>query len=37
VNLIGGQMSIDATSRGTTVRVSVPLGGGHEKTAHSSR
>jgi PAS domain S-box-containing protein len=37
VNLIGGQMNIDATSRGTTVRVSVPLGGGHEKTAHSSR
>jgi len=35
LNLIGGRLDIHTTSRGTTVRVTVPLGDGHEKTADS--
>jgi PAS domain S-box-containing protein len=36
VKLIGGQLEINSTSQGTTVRVTVPLRGGErEKTAHS--
>jgi PAS domain S-box-containing protein len=36
VKLVGGRLEIDSTSQGTTVRVTVPLGGKeHEKTAHS--
>ena len=38
VKSIGGQLDIDSTARGTTVRVTVPLGGEkYEKTAHSDR
>jgi signal transduction histidine kinase len=36
VNLIGGRLEIDSTSRGTIVRVAVPLRDGHEKTTHSA-
>jgi PAS domain S-box-containing protein len=37
VNLIGGQLEIDSTNQGTTVRVTIPLGGNErQKTAHSS-
>jgi PAS domain S-box-containing protein len=35
VKLIGGRLEIDSTSSGTTVRVTVPLGGGSEKPSHS--
>jgi signal transduction histidine kinase len=35
VNLIGGRLEIDTTDRGTVVRVTVPLGDGHEKTTYS--
>ena len=36
VNLIGGQLEIDSTNQGTTVRVTIPLGGNErQKTAHS--
>jgi PAS domain S-box-containing protein len=34
VNLVGGRLDIDATARGTTVRVTI-LGDGHEKAPHS--
>jgi PAS domain S-box-containing protein len=35
VNLIGGQLEIDSTDQGTTVRVTIPLGGNeHQKTGH---
>jgi NO-binding membrane sensor protein with MHYT domain/two-component sensor histidine kinase len=38
VKLIGGRLDIDSTACGTTVRVTVPLGGEErEKTAHSDR
>ena len=38
VKLIGGQLDIDSTAHGTTVRVTVPLGGKEsEETAHSDR
>lgn len=38
VNLIGGQLEIDSTNQGTTVRVTIPLGGNErQKTAHSAR
>jgi PAS domain S-box-containing protein len=38
VKLIGGRLEIDSTARGTTVRVTVPLGEKEsEKTAHSDR
>lgn len=33
---IGGRLEIDSTTRGTVVRVTVPLGEGSEKTAHST-
>ena len=36
VNLIGGQLQIETTTRGTTVRVTVPSGDGREKASHSS-
>jgi len=36
LNLIGGRLEIDRTDRGTVVRVTVPLGDGDEKTAHST-
>jgi PAS domain S-box-containing protein len=37
VNLIGGQLEIDSTDQGTTVRVTIPLGGNeHQKTVHSA-
>jgi signal transduction histidine kinase len=36
VNLIGGRLEIESTTRGTTVRVTVPLGGGSEKASHSA-
>jgi signal transduction histidine kinase len=36
VNLIGGRLEIDTTDHGTVVRVTVPLGDGYEKTAHSA-
>jgi PAS domain S-box-containing protein len=37
VNLIGGQLEIDSTNQGTTVRVTIPLGGNErQKTAHSA-
>jgi PAS domain S-box-containing protein len=36
VKLIGGRLGIDSTSHGTTVRVTIPLGGDErEKTSHS--
>jgi PAS domain S-box-containing protein len=35
VNLIGGRLEIDSTTRGTTVRVTVPLGDEREKASHS--
>jgi signal transduction histidine kinase len=35
VNLIGGRLEIVSTTRGTTVRVTVPLGDEREKTSHS--
>ncbi len=36
VKLIGGQLDIDSTSHGTTVRVTIPLeGNAREKAAHS--
>jgi PAS domain S-box-containing protein len=35
VKQIGGRLHIDSSSRGTTVSVTIPLGGGgHEKTSH---
>jgi PAS domain S-box-containing protein len=38
VNLIGGQLHIDSTSQGTTVRVSIPLGRGEsENTSNPDR
>jgi PAS domain S-box-containing protein len=38
VKLVGGQLEIDSTSQGTTVRVTVPVGGKErEKAAHSDR
>jgi PAS domain S-box-containing protein len=38
VKLVGGRFEIDSTGQGTTVRVTVPLGGNeHEKTSHSDR
>jgi PAS domain S-box-containing protein len=33
---IGGRLEIDSTTRGTIVRVTVPLGEGSEKAAHST-
>ena len=37
VKLIGGQLEIDSTNQGTTVRVTIPLGGNErQKTAHSA-
>jgi two-component system NarL family sensor kinase len=35
VNLIGGRLEIESTTRGTTVRVTVPLGDEREKASHS--
>ncbi len=35
LNLIGGRLEITTTNQGTAVRVTVPLGGEHEKTADS--
>ena len=37
VNLIGGRLEIDTTNHGTAVRVTVPVGDGHENTKHSGR
>ena len=38
VKLIGGRLDIDPTSHGTTVRVTIPLGGDErEKTSHYDR
>jgi PAS domain S-box-containing protein len=38
VKLVGGRLDLESTSHGTTVRVTVPLGGKErEKTAHSGR
>jgi two-component system, NarL family, sensor kinase len=38
VKLVGGRLDIDTTAQGTTVRVTVPLGGKErEKAAHSGR
>jgi signal transduction histidine kinase len=38
VKQIGGRLHIDSTSRGTTVNVAIPLGGGsHEKTSNFDR
>jgi PAS domain S-box-containing protein len=35
VRLIGGRLDIESTNQGTTVRVTMPLGGEYEKTSHS--
>jgi PAS domain S-box-containing protein len=38
VKLVGGRLDIDSTSHGTTVRVTVPLGGSeHEEASNSDR
>jgi signal transduction histidine kinase len=36
VKLIGGRLEIGSTSRGTIVRVTIPLGDGREKPSHSA-
>jgi signal transduction histidine kinase len=35
VRLIGGRLDIESTNQGTTVRVTMPLGGEYEKTSNS--
>jgi len=37
VKLIGGRLEIDSTKQGTTVRVTIPLGGDERETSHSDR
>ena len=35
MKLIGGRLDVESSSNGTTVRVTLPLGGEHEKTPNS--